>query len=136
MSHRQRTELRRGARIRSGRVIDRGLQETTSIYRFGITSNTWHAGTTRSHRGLTTPQPGCPKITEPMTCCSTTNKVLLLASIEERAPSVSTTSSKREGCILGWRGQARMEGLGTSTSREGLGWAGAETNARVGATMR
>jgi hypothetical protein len=53
--------LRRGARIRSGRVIDRGLQETTSIYRFDITSNTRHAGTVRSHRGLTTPQPGCPK---------------------------------------------------------------------------
>jgi hypothetical protein len=49
MTHLQRMELRRGARIKSRRVIDRGLQETTSIYRFGITSNTRHTGT----RGLT-----------------------------------------------------------------------------------
>ena len=31
------------------------------IKRFDITSNTRHAGTVRSHRGLTTPQPGCQK---------------------------------------------------------------------------
>jgi hypothetical protein len=86
--------------------IDRGLQETTSIYRFGITSNTRHAGIARSQRGLTTPQPGCPKkITEPTTCCSTTTKVLLLASSEERASILFTTSNKREGASMAGGGE-------------------------------
>jgi hypothetical protein len=61
---------------------------------------------------------------------------LLLASSEERAPSLPMASSKRDRRVHGWRkGEPAMEGWRLLPAERRLGRARAGTNTRGGVTM-